>query len=111
MKDYEHRLLQCRDRNLSGQVHHLERPAEPFNEDQDPHDFNLADQVVDACLVELNLLETPSETLEPPTMSLGTPQLFHLFAQLVGHMLDQQEVRVTMLLVSGMSTFSSHQEK
>jgi hypothetical protein len=43
-------------------VHHLEEPAEPINQDHDPHNFELADQVVDACLVELNLLETPSQT-------------------------------------------------
>lgn len=62
MKDYEHHLLQQRDQNLNGQVHHLKQPAEPFNQNQDPHNFELADQVVDACLVELNLLETPSQT-------------------------------------------------
>lgn len=62
MKDYEYRLLQQRNRNLNGQVHHLEEPAEPFNPDQDSPSFESADAVVDACLVELNLLETPSQT-------------------------------------------------
>ena len=61
MKDYEHRFLQRRDQSLNGQVHHLERPTEPFGEEQNSHDFSLADEVVDACRVELNLLETPSE--------------------------------------------------
>ena len=61
MKDYEHRFMQRRDQSLNGQVHHLERPAEPFGEEQNSFDFSLADQVVDACRVELDLLETPSE--------------------------------------------------
>lgn len=62
MKDYEQRLLQQRNRNLNGQVHHLEEPAESFNSEHDSPNFETADEVVDACLVELNLLETPSQT-------------------------------------------------
>ena len=64
MKDYEQELLQQRDRNWSGQVHNLEQPEEIFNQDTDTDtsEFSRADQVVDACLVELNLLETPSQT-------------------------------------------------
>ena len=62
MKDFEHRLLETRNRNLNGQVHHLEEPTEPFTQSQNANDFELADQVVDACLVELNLLETPHPT-------------------------------------------------
>jgi hypothetical protein len=62
MKDYEHRLLQQRDRNFGGQVHHIEEPVEPLHQDHDSHSFELADQVIDACLVELNLCETPSQT-------------------------------------------------
>lgn len=59
MKDFEHRLLQQRGR--SAQVHNLEE-TDPFIQDQEPHDLESADQVVDACLVELNLLETPHHT-------------------------------------------------
>ena len=63
MKDYEQELLQHTDRNWSGQVHNLEQqPEETFNQDSDTTDFSRADQVVDACLIELNLLETPSQT-------------------------------------------------
>ena len=62
MKDYEHRMMQQRDRNLHGQVHNVEQPTEHFNQSPDLHDFNRADQVIDACLVELNLLDSPSET-------------------------------------------------
>jgi transposase InsO family protein len=62
MKDYEHRLLQQRNRNLNGQVHHLEEPIDLFKQDHDPNNFELADQVVDACLLELNLLDSPSQT-------------------------------------------------
>lgn len=62
MKDYEHRLLQQRDHNFSGQVRHIEEPVEPFHHDQDPQPFELANQVLDTCLVELNLCETPSQT-------------------------------------------------
>jgi hypothetical protein len=62
MKDFEHRLLEQRNRNLNGQVHHLEEPTEPFMQSQNANDFELADQVVDACLLELNLLETPHPT-------------------------------------------------
>lgn len=59
MKDYEQELLQQRDRNWSGQVHNLEQPGEAFDQDTETHDLSRADQVVDACLIELNLLETP----------------------------------------------------
>ena len=52
IKDYEHRLLERRNKNLSGQVHNIEEPAEDL----------LADQVVDACLVELNMLEVPQSS-------------------------------------------------
>ena len=58
MKDYEHRLLEQRQRNLNVQVHHLEEPSESFPQDP-PSDPKSADQIVDACLIELNLLETP----------------------------------------------------
>ena len=61
MKDYENKLLERRNRTLSGQVHHLEEP-DPFKQDQDPDSFETADQVIDACLVELNLVETPQQT-------------------------------------------------
>lgn len=54
-------LLERRDRNLNGQVHHLEEP-DPFKQEQDPDSFDTADQVIDACLVELNLVETPQQT-------------------------------------------------
>ena len=60
MKDYENKLLERRNRTLSGQVHHLEEP-DPFKQDQDPDSFETADQVIDACLVELNLVETPQQ--------------------------------------------------
>ena len=59
IKDYEHRLLERRHRSPSGQIHNLEETAE------DPKSNNeefLANQVVDACLVELNMLETPQQT-------------------------------------------------
>ena len=64
LKDYEHELLQQRDRNWSGQVHNIDQPEEILDQDTDTDtpDFSRADQVVDACLVELNLLETPSKT-------------------------------------------------
>ena len=52
IKDYEHRLLEKRNKNLSGQVHNVEEPTEDL----------LADQVVDACLVELNMLEVPQSS-------------------------------------------------
>ena len=61
MKDYEHRLLERRNRTFNGHVHHLEKPLEVFKQDQDSDNF-LADQVVDACLVEFNMLETPQKT-------------------------------------------------
>ena len=62
LRDYDNRMLQRQDRNPNGQVHHLEKLGEHFGEEQDSHEFDLADEVVDACLVELNLLETPSAT-------------------------------------------------
>lgn len=62
MKDYEHRLLEQRNRNLNGQVHHLEEPSESSTHNQNGSEFELADQVVNACLVELNLLEKPQTT-------------------------------------------------
>ena len=58
MKDYENRLMQQRDRNLGGQVHHVEESEDTF---RDPQSFASADQVVDACLAELNLCEQPSQ--------------------------------------------------
>lgn len=60
MKDYEQRLLERRNRTLNGQIHNLEYPSEVFN--QDPNNFKTASQVVDACLVELNTLETAQTT-------------------------------------------------
>ena len=65
MKVYENSLLQQRERNFGGQpgqVHHIEEPDESTLQDQDTQPFEFADQVVDACLVELNLCETPSQT-------------------------------------------------
>src|ERR1700738_1792347 len=60
MKDYEHKLLERRNQTLNGQIHHLEEPSEVFNQDSDS--FESANQVVDACLVELNMLETSQQT-------------------------------------------------
>jgi hypothetical protein len=45
MKDYEHKLLERRNRTLSGQVHHLEEP-DLFKQEQDPDSFETADQVI-----------------------------------------------------------------
>ena len=56
IKNYE--LRQRRNRNYNGQVNHIEEPADDFKEDTE--EFS-ADQVIDACLVELNMLETPSK--------------------------------------------------
>ena len=58
IKDYEHCLVERRQRTHSGQVHNLEETDEENKPDSE--DFS-ADQVVDACLVELNLLETPQQ--------------------------------------------------
>lgn len=55
IKDYEHRL-ERRQRPTGGHVNHLEETPDIF--DQNPEDLS-ADQVVDACLVELNLVESP----------------------------------------------------
>lgn len=62
MKDYEHRLLEQRQRNLNGQVHHLEEPSDSFSQDDPSEDHETANQVVNACLIELNLVETPQNT-------------------------------------------------
>jgi hypothetical protein len=58
IKDYEHRLLERRNRNLNGQVNNLEEPPKNFDQNLDNL---LAYQVVDACLVELNMVETPHQ--------------------------------------------------
>ena len=58
IKDYEHSLLERRHRSLAGQVNHLKELIE--NPETNSNEFS-ADQVVDACLVELNLLESPPE--------------------------------------------------
>ena len=55
IKDYEHRL-ERHQRPTGGQVNHLEE--NPYIFDENLEDLS-ADQVVDACLVELNLVETP----------------------------------------------------
>ena len=34
IKDYEHRILERRNRTLNGQVHNLEEPSETFEQDQ-----------------------------------------------------------------------------
>ena len=62
MKDYEHRLLKHHNQTLNGHVHHMEEPFEVHNQDQDSDNFELANQVIDVCLVELNMLETPQQT-------------------------------------------------
>ena len=56
IKDYEHRLLEKRNRNLNGQINNIEEPSEALS--PGPEDPS-ADQVIDACLVELNLVEKP----------------------------------------------------
>jgi hypothetical protein len=43
MKFFENRLLQRRDRNFGGQIHHLEQPIEPFDDDQGSHDLDSTD--------------------------------------------------------------------
>ena len=62
MKDYEHRLLEQRQRNLDGQIHHLEEPSELFPQDQLSNNQDTADQIVNACLIESNLIETPQNS-------------------------------------------------
>jgi hypothetical protein len=58
IKDYEHRLLERRNRNHNGQINNIEEPFEISNpESEDPS----ADQVIDACLVELNMIEKPQQ--------------------------------------------------
>ena len=56
IKDYEHRVVDRRPRSFNGQAHNIEEQQEDFKEDTEDL---LADQVIDACLVELNMLETP----------------------------------------------------
>ena len=58
IKEYEHRLLERRQRSLGGQINHLEESTETFEPNSEDL---LADQVVDACLIELNLIESPPE--------------------------------------------------
>ena len=53
VKDYEHRR---RHRSLNGQAHSIEEPKEDFQQETEKP---LADQVIDACLLELNMLEAP----------------------------------------------------
>lgn len=62
MKDYKHRLLQRRNRTLSGQVHNLEELHEGSDQEHDPDNFELASEVIDACLVELNMLKSSQQT-------------------------------------------------
>ena len=76
MKTYENSLLQQRERNFGGQVHHIEEPNDSIPHDQDAQPFEFADQVVDACLVELNLCETPSQT---PSWYLDSGATHHVF--------------------------------
>ena len=76
MKDYEHRLMQQRDRNMSGQAHNVEQPVETPTQDEELHNFDRADQVVDACLVELNMLETLSGN---PSWYLDSGATHHVF--------------------------------
>lgn len=59
MKYYKHHLLERQNRNLNSQIHNLEDPSDL---EQDAYNCELADQVIDACLVELNMLESPPET-------------------------------------------------
>ena len=62
MKDYKHQLLKRRNWTLNGQVHNLEEPPEGSDQKLDFDNFELAGQVVGACLVELNMLESPQQT-------------------------------------------------
>lgn len=68
--------------------------------DQDSDNFELADQVVDVCLVELNMLETPQQTTSWYLDSgathhvSGDSSVFRRFTQLAVFMSDAQEVRV-----------------
>ena len=73
MKDYENRLLQQRDRNFGSHAHLVEEATEESLDDHDSPPF--ADQVVDACLVELNLCETPSP---PPSWYLDSGATHHV---------------------------------
>lgn len=97
IKDYEHRILEQRHRTFNGQVHHLEEPPEGFK--QNSYDF-LADQVVDACLVELNMLETPQQTTSwylgfgATHHVSGDSSVFSLITQIAVLKSDPQGVRV-----------------
>lgn len=72
VKDYEHRLFERQHRSLNGQAHSIEEPTEDFK--QDTEEF-LADQVVDACLVELNMLEAPQHN---PSWYLDSGATHHI---------------------------------
>ena len=57
-------------------MHHVEEPDELTSHDPDSQPFEFADQVIDACLVELNLCETPSST---PSWYLDSGATHHVF--------------------------------
>lgn len=56
MKDYEHLFLERKNWNFNGQVYNRDKPLEESNVEQDFYNYELVDQVIDACLVELNML-------------------------------------------------------
>ena len=62
MKDYKHCLFKWQNRNLNGRVHNLKDPLAESDFEQDAYNYELADQVIDTCLVELNMLEFPPQT-------------------------------------------------
>ena len=61
MREYEQRLQERRNRTLSAQAHHVEEPLDMFSPEHKDDTFESADQIVDACLVELNLVEKPHQ--------------------------------------------------
>lgn len=48
-------------RILIGKVHNLEEPSKGFNQNHDFDNFELANQVIDTYLVELNMMESPPQ--------------------------------------------------
>lgn len=56
MKDYRHKHHERQNQTLIGKVHILEEPSKGFNQDDDFDNFELANQVIDTCLFELNMI-------------------------------------------------------
>ena len=62
IKDYEHHLFAQQKWNINGHVYNLEEPPKKSGRQHKSYNCELLYQIIDVCLIELNMLEFPLQT-------------------------------------------------